>query len=91
MTDDDNKELEEILAKIEAERPEFERIMAERSSSFDTGRKKNLLCQIPSGLDFEVKDGHTIYEVAGHFNPEDEESIFTRIISRLGYSFTDTN
>lgn len=91
MRDNHDKTLAEILAKIEAERPEFERIMEERKSPLATGRKKKLIHQIPSDLDFAIKDGNTVYEVIGHFNPEAEESIVDRIICCLGYSFMDAD
>lgn len=80
-------DLEEALARIEAERPEFERIMDERRQKhlkLDTGRKKKSLCRIPVDTDFTETDGNTEYEVVGHFDQDADEYIINKVIRKLG-------
>lgn len=60
------KNLAEILAKLEKDRPEIDRIL-NRPAIIDTGRKPKELCRIPADADFTTRDGNTEYEVAGHF------------------------
>lgn len=83
---DREKDLEEILAKLEEQRPEIERILS-RPAIVNTGRKTKNLCRIPKDADFTEKDGHTEYEVVGHFNPNGEEYLLNTIIRKLGYNF----
>lgn len=56
------RELEEILAKLEEQQPEIDRILR-RTALVDTGRKPKELCRIPNDADFIQKDGNTEYEV----------------------------
>ena len=63
MTDRE-RDLEEILARLEKQRPEIDRIF---KPSCRYGYKKDRskkLCRIPPDMDFTVKDGNTEYEVA---------------------------
>ena len=65
MTDRE-RDLEEILARLEKQRPEIDRILS-RPTVMDTKRPAKKLCRIPPDMDFTVKDGNTEYEVAGMF------------------------
>lgn len=87
-------DLEEVIARIEAERPEFERIIVERRQNhlkLDTGRKKKSLCCIPTDTDFTAWDGNTEYEVVGHFDPDAEQFIVNKVIRKLGLCVHDEN
>ena len=77
MTDRE-KDLAEILARLEELR---------RPAIIDTGREPKDLCRIPKDVDFTEKDGHTEYEVVGHFNPDGEEYLLNTVIRKLGYKF----
>lgn len=82
-------DLQEVIARIETERPEYERIMEERRQfhlKLDTGRQKKNLCCIPTDTDFTEQDGNTEYEVVGHFDPGAGEYIINKIIRKLGIS-----
>ena len=80
------RELEEILAKLEEQQPEIDRILR-RTALVDTGRKPKELCRIPNDADFIQKDGNTEYEVVGYFDSEGEEYLIDTIVRKLGYKF----
>ena len=80
------RELEEILAKLEEQQPEIDRILR-RTAFVDTGRKPKELCRIPNDADFVQKDGNTEYEVVGYFDSEGEEYLIDTIVRKLGYKF----
>ena len=80
------RELEEILAKLEEQQPEIDRILR-RTALIDTGRKPKELCRIPNDADFVQKDGNTEYEVVGYFDSEGEEYLIDTIVRKLGYNF----
>ena len=80
------KDLAEILAKLEKDRPEIDRIL-NRPAIIDTGRKPKSLCRIPADADFTAKDGNTEYEVAGHFSSHTDEFLLNTIIRKLGYDY----
>ena len=80
------RELEEILAKLEEQQPEIDRILR-RTALIDTGRKPKELCRIPNDADFIQKDGNTEYEVVGYFDSEGEEYLIDTIVRKLGYKF----
>ena len=80
------RELEEILAKLEEQQPEIDRILR-RTAIVDTGRKPKELCRIPNDADFVQKDGNTEYEVVGYFDSEGEEYLIDTIVRKLGYKF----
>ena len=80
------RELEEILAKLEEQQPEIDRILR-RAPLIDTGRKPKELCRIPNDADFVQKDGNTEYEVVGYFDSEGEEYLIDTIVRKLGYKF----
>ena len=80
------RELEEILAKLEEQQPEIDRILR-RTALVDTSRKPKELCRIPNDADFIQKDGNTEYEVVGYFDSESEEYLIDTIVRKLGYKF----
>ena len=80
------RELEEILAKLEEQQPEIDRILR-RTALIDTGRKPKELCRIPNDADFVQRDGNTEYEVVGYFDSEGEEYLIDTIVRKLGYKF----
>ena len=75
--------IEDYIAKLDAEWPEIEEIMASHKLDLDTGREPLLLCRIPPDMDFTMKDGHTEYEVVGHFNPDSDEFLLEQISCKL--------
>ena len=83
---DKGKDLAEILAKLEKDRPEIDRIL-NRPAIIDTGREPKILRRIPADADFTAKDGNTEYEVTGHFNSQADEFLLNTIIRNLGYRF----
>ncbi len=80
------RELEEILATLEEQQPEIDRILR-RTAIIDTGRKAKELRRFPNDADFVQKDGHTEYEVVGYFDSEGEEYLIDTIVRKLGYKF----
>lgn len=80
------KDLEEILARLEKQRPEIDRILS-RPVIIEIDRPQKSLCCIPSDMDFTVKDGNTEYEVVGGFNPDGDEFLLGTIIRKLGYKY----
>lgn len=80
------KNLAEILAKLEKDRPEIDRIL-NRPAIIDTGRKPKELCRIPADADFTTRDGNTEYEVAGHFYSLTDEFLLNTIIRKLRYNY----
>ena len=83
---DKEKDLEEILARLEQQQPEIDRILS-RPSIIEIDRPQKSLCRIPSDMNFTVKDGNTEYEVAGNFNPDGDEYLLSTIIRKLGYKY----
>lgn len=80
------KDLEEILARLEKQRPEIDRILS-RPAIIEIDRPQKSLCRIPSDIDFTAKDGNTEYEVTGSFNPDGNEFILGTVIRKLGYKY----
>ncbi len=80
------KDLEEILARLEKQRPEIDRILS-RPALIETNRPHKNLCRIPPDMDLTVKDGNTEYEVVGSFNPDGDEFLLGTIIRKLGYKY----
>ena len=80
------KDLEEILTKLEQQRPEIDRILS-RPAIIEIDRPHKNLCRIPIDMDFTVKDGNTEYEVVGNFNPDGDEYLLSTIIRKLGYKY----
>lgn len=75
--------IEDYVAKLEAEWPEIEKILAAHRLNLDTGRKPIPLFRIPPDMDFTIKDGHTEYEVVGHFDPNSDEFLLGQISRKL--------
>ena len=75
--------IEDYIAKLDAEWPEVEKIMASHELDLDTGREPLFLCRIPPDMDFTMKDGHTEYEVVGHFAPDGDEFLLEQISRKL--------
>lgn len=78
------KDLEEILVRLEKQRPEIDRILS-RPAIIEIKRPHKSLCRIPPDMDFTVKDGNTEYEVVGSFNSDGDEFLLGTIIRKLGY------
>lgn len=83
-TEEITAKIEDYVTKLEAEWPEIEKILATHRLGLDTGRKPIPLCRIPPGMDFTMKDGHTEYEVVGHFDPNSDEFLLGQISRKLG-------
>lgn len=75
--------IEDYVSKLEAEWPEIEKILAAHRLDLDTGRKPIPLCRIPPDMDFTMKDGHTEYEVVGHFDSDSDEFLLRQISRKL--------
>ena len=75
--------IEDYVAKLNAEWPEIERILASHRLGLDTGRKPIPLRRIPPNMDFTMKDGHTEYEVVGRFDPNGDEFLLEQISRKL--------
>ena len=80
------KDLAKILAKLEKDRPEIDRIL-NRPAIIDTGRKPKELRRIPADADFTAKDGNTEYEVTGYFCSCTDEFLLNTIIRKLEYDY----
>lgn len=83
-TEERAAKIEDYVARLEAEWPEIEKILATHRLDLDTGRELIPLCRIPPDMDFTMKDGHTEYEVVGHFNPDSDEFLLEQISHKLG-------
>lgn len=83
-TEERTAKIEDYVTKLEAEWPEIEKILAAHSLNLDTGRKPIPLCRIPPDMEFAMKDGHTEYEVVGHFDPDSSEFLLEQISRKLG-------
>ena len=75
--------IEDYIAKLDAEWPEIEKIMANDIFFAFRTNQPLLLCRIPPDMDFTMKDGHTEYEVVGHFNPDSDEFLLEQISCKL--------
>ena len=92
MTDRE-RDLEEILARLEKQRPEIDRIL-NRPAVMDTKRPVKKLCRIPPDMDFTVKDGNTcsILTVMNFcLTPSSENSDTDSDRSDRGYRFKALN
>ncbi len=75
--------IEDYVAKLDAEWPEIEKILASHRLNLDTGRVQRPLYRIPPDMDFTMKDGHTEYEVVSHFDPDSDEFLLRQISRKL--------
>lgn len=78
--------IEDYVAGLEAEWPEIEKIFAAHRLNLDTSREQRPLYRIPPDMDFTTKDGHTEYEVVGHFDPDSDEFLLRQISRKLRYA-----
>lgn len=79
------QEVQEIIDKANEQWDEIEKELSNRPSLIETNRKSKSLTRIPDDVDFEMKDGNTIYEVVSHFNSDGDEYFINQIIRKLGY------
>lgn len=79
------QEVQEIISKANEQWNEIEKEISNRPSLIETNRKSKSLTRIPDDVDFEMKDGNTIYEVVSHFNSDGDEYFINQIIRKLGY------
>ena len=82
-TEERTAKIEDYVTKLEAEWPEIEKILAKHRLDLDTGREPIPLCRIPPDMDFTMKDGHTEYEVVGHFDSDSSEFLLGQISRKL--------
>ena len=75
--------IEDYIAKLDADWPGFSQFRASHRLNLDTGREPLPLCRIPPDMDFTMKDGHTEYEVVGHFDPNGDEFLLEQISRKL--------
>ena len=83
MTPEQNKYLEERLAKFEQSL--IDNPILPTPPIVDTGRKAiPIQYDTPaSTFDFTEEEGNTTYEVVGHFNPDAPENLFQKIMRRM--------
>ena len=83
MTPEQNKYLEERLAEFEQSL--IDNPILPTPPIVDTGRKAiPIQYDTPaSTFDFTEEEGHTTYEVVGHFNPDAPENLFQKIMRRM--------
>ena len=82
-----SKELEKYIDErlAEYEKHWEENPMSPMPPVVDTGRKLfRIDVDTPaSAFDFTAEEGHTTYEVVGHFNPDAPENLFQKIMRRM--------
>ena len=83
MTPEQNKYLEKKLAEFEQSL--IDNPILPTPPIVDTGRKAiPIQYDTPaSTFDFTEEEGHTTYEVVGHFNPDAPENLFQKIMRRM--------
>ena len=83
MTQEKEKYLEKRLAELQKEREENP--ILPTPPIVETGRKPiSIQYDTPaSTFDFTAEEGHTTYEVVGHFNPDAPENLFQKIMRRM--------
>ena len=83
MTQEKEKYLEKRLAELQKEWEENP--MPPIPPVVDTGRKLfRIDVDTPaSAFDFTAEEGHTTYEVVGHFDPNAPENLFQKIMRRM--------
>ena len=82
MTQEKDKYLEKRLAELQKEWKENP--ILPTPPIVETGRKSiSIQYDTPaSTFDFTAEEGHTTYEVVGHFNPDAPENLFQKIMRR---------
>ena len=83
MTQEKEKYLEKRLAELQKEWKENP--ILPTPPIVETGRKSiSIQYDTPaSTFDFTAEEGHTTYEVVGHFNPDAPENLFQKIMRRI--------
>ena len=83
MTQEKEKYLEKRLAELQKEWKENP--IFPTPPIVETGRKAiSIQYDTPaSTFDFTAEEGHTTYEVVGHFDPDAPENLFQKIIRRM--------
>ena len=83
MTPEQNKYLEERLAEFEQSL--IDNPILPTPPIVDTGRKAiPIQYDTPaSTFDFTEEEGHTTYEVVGHFNPDASENLLQKIFRMM--------
>ena len=83
MTQEKEKYLEKRLAELQKEWEENP--ILPTPPIVDTGRKPTAIpYDTPaSAFDFTADEGHTTYEVVGHFDPDALENLFQKIMRKL--------
>ena len=83
MTPEQNKYLEERLAEFEQSL--IDNPILPTPPIVDTGRKAiPIQYDTPaSTFDFTEEEGHTTYEVVGHFNPDASENLLQKILRMM--------
>ena len=83
MTPEQEKYLEKKLAEFEQSL--IDNPILPTPPIVDTGRKAiPIQYDTPvSTFDFTEEEGHTTYEVVGHFNPDAPENLFQKIMRRM--------
>ena len=83
MTQEKEKYLEKRLAELQKEWEENP--ILPTPPIVETGRKLfRIDVDTPaSAFDFTAEEGHTTYEVVGHFNPDAPENLFQKIMRRM--------
>ena len=83
MTPEQNKYLEKKLAEFEQSL--IDNPILPTPPIVETGRKAIPIQYdtLASTFDFTEEEGHTTYEVVGHFNPDAPENLFQKIMRRM--------
>ena len=83
MTQEKEKYLEKRLAELQKEWKENP--ILPTPPIVETGRKSiSIQYDTPaSTFDFTAEEGHTTYEVVGHFDPNAPENLFQKIMRRM--------
>ena len=83
MTQEKEKYLEKRLAELQKEWKENP--ILPTPPIVETGRKSiSIQYDTPaSTFDFTAEEGHTTYEVVGHFDPDAPENLFQKIMRRI--------
>ena len=83
MTQEKEKYLEKRLAELQKEWKENP--ILPTPPIVETGRKSiSIQYDTPaSTFDFTAEEGHTTYEVVGHFDPDAPENLFQKIMRRM--------
>lgn len=79
------QEIQEIVERYNISPERLEGYLNNKELELDIQVKPKNLVRVPTDVDFEMKDGNTIYEVSGFFNPNGSEYFINQVIDNLGY------